>query len=403
MPTALRRSLPFAIVALTSAWLASTVSSTGDWLYDSWPAVHALAGGHLGTYLEAKAMMGPFATLVQAPFAHLSGGADIHAYRWAAFPCLLAAGLLGLYLASIAARRGLPQLGRFLLAGLCLVNPLTVEALQSGHPEEILTAALAVGAIATASEGRRGLAAVLLGLAIASKQWAVIAILPVLMALLGGRLRVGLAAAGIAAILVLPGVLASPGSFSEVNSNAASTGRIVTPWSVWYPVANVTTEVHHVDGTALVANVHEAPPLVGSLSHPLILVLALLIPLGIAARRKGFGLSGSDAMALFALLALLRCGLDPVDNLYYPEPLLLALLGWDAFAADRLPLRGLAGAALALLFRDWSLHLADFALYSDAYVAAMALAGTAFVAVLLRPGARFTGYSLAAARSCPQT
>lgn len=373
------------LVGLGCAWFVSMISGTGDWPGDSWPAVNALAHGQLSEYLSAKAMMGPFATLVQAPFAALSAGGVSAAYHWAVIPCLLAAGSLGLYLASVARRRGASAATRFLIAALCLVNPLTLEALRSGHPEEILTAALAVAAVATASDGHRARTAVLLGLAIASKQWAVIAILPVLMALPGGRLRVGLAAAAIAIALTLPGLLAAPGSFSEVNSNAASTGRIVTPWSVWYPAASVKTEVHQIETTRLVAHVHEAPPMVGSLSHPLILLLALVLPLGLALRRSRFGLSGADAMALLALLALLRCSLDPVDNLYYHEPLLLALIGWDALAPRRLPIRGLAGVAVALLFRHWSLHLGDLGAFNDAYIAVVVIAGLAISLALLRP------------------
>lgn len=402
MTSALRRSLPFGLVALVSAWLAST-ALTGDWIVDSWPAVGALSHGRIAEYLSAKAMMGPFSTLVQAPFAFLSGGGVLHAYRWAAFPCLLAAGLLGLYLAGIARGRGASPLSQILIAGLCLVNPLTVVALQSGHPEEILTAALAIAAIANAGEGKEIRTAILLGLAIASKQWAVIAILPALMALPGRRVRAGLIAAGIAAILILPGLLAAPGSFSAVNHSAASTGRIVDPWSIWYPAAHVTTEVHHLDGTVLVAHVHEAPPLVGSLSHPLILLLAFALPLGLALRRGRFGLSGADAMALFALLALLRCVLDPVDNLYYHLPLLLGLIGWDAFATRGLPLRAMTGAAVALLFRQWSIHLTDVVAYNDAYIAVLALVGAAIAIALFRPGRRFTAYPAAVARSCPQT
>jgi Glycosyltransferase family 87 len=384
MPPTLRRCLPYGAVVAASIWLASSISTAGDWSGDSWPAVDALAHGRIADYLSAKAMMGPFSTLVQAPFAALGGGDALHAYRWAAFACLLAAGLLGLYLADVARRRGASRLGQVLLAGLCLVNPITIEALQYGHPEEILTAALAVGAVAAASEGHRGRAAVLLGLAVASKQWAVIAILPALMALPDRRVRTGLAAGAIVAALTLPGLVAAPGSFSKVGHDAASAGRIVSPWSVWYPAAGVKTEAHEVGPETLVAHVHEAPPLVGSLSHPLIVLLALILPLALGLRRGGFGLSGSDAMALLALLALLRCALDPLDNLYYHEPLLLALFGWDAFSPGRLPLRGLAGTAIALFFRDWSLHLTDVAAFNDLYVFVIVLAAAAILPTLLR-------------------
>jgi hypothetical protein len=390
MSIALKRWLPLGLIGAVSLWLTSTIATTGDWSGDTWPAVHALAQGHISDYLSTKAMMGPFATLVQAPFVALSGASGLGAYRWAALPCLFAAGALGVYLAAIAGRRGASSLTQLLIAALCLVNPLTFEALKLGHPEELLTAALAIGAVATASEGHRWRTAILLGLAVASKQWAVIAILPALMALPSRRARAALVAAAIVVVLTLPSLIAAPGSFSNVQSNAASTERIATPWSVWYPATSVKTEVHHVDGIRLVAHVHEPPPLVGALSHPLIVLLALGLPLALGLRRGHLGLSGLDAMALLALLALLRCALDPVDNLYYHAPLLLALLGWDALASRGLPVRGLAGTALAFLFFHWSHNLSDVAAFNLAYLAVVSAGGLAMLATLLWPH-RWTG------------
>jgi len=377
-----RTWVPFVLVGAAAAWLASTITATGEWDGDSWPKVHALTQGNFTEFFRAESMMGPFASVVQAPFAALSGGGALIAYRWSAFACLLAAGLLGLYLAHLARRRGVPTLGQALIAGLCLFNPLTIGALDKGHPEELLTAALAVAAIATASEGHRYRTAVLLGLAIASKQWAVIAILPVLMALPSSRIRVALIAGAIVAVLTLPALIAAPESFSEVHGAAASTGRVVTPWSVWYPAAEVTPEHHQVGSTSFTAEVHEAPPLAGSLSHPLIVFLALGLPVALALRRGGFRLSGPDAMGLLALLALLRCALDPVDNFYYHVPLLLALLGWDALDAWRLPLRGLAGTAIALLFWEWSHNLSDIQVFNFAYVT-VAVAAAVIIAFTL--------------------
>jgi hypothetical protein len=378
-----RRCVPFALVTLAAAWLASTISSAGDWPGDSAPAVEALAEGRISDYLGATAMMGPFSTLLQAPFAALAPAGDLTVYRWAAFPCVLAAGLLGLYLAAVAGRRGASVPFRVLLAALCIFNPLTVEALRSGHPEEILTAVLLVAAVATAAEDRRWAAALLLGLALASKQWAVLGILPVLMALPSGRIRAGLAAAAVAALLILPGIVASPESFSEVQGKAASTGRVVTPWSVWYPAATEVTEVHWVGETRMVATVREAPPLVGELSHPLIVLLFFALPLGLALKRRRLGLSGAEAMALLALLSLLRAVLDPVDNFYYHAPLLLALLGWDALAPPgRLPLRGIVGAAVALLLWDLWKGISDPDLFNAVYLA-LALTGTGLLVAVL--------------------
>ncbi|HEX7059149.1 MAG TPA: glycosyltransferase 87 family protein [Solirubrobacterales bacterium] len=384
MGNLLKRCLPFGLVGVVSVWIAFSNASTGDYPADAGPAVHALAHGQISTYFSIPAMMGPFSTLVQAPFAALAGSGELAEYRWASLPCLLAAGLLGLYLAGFARRRGASNFTQALIAGLCLVNPLTFEALRMGHPEEILTAALAVAAVASAAEGRRWRAAVLLGLAVASKQWAVIAILPVLMALPARRVQAGLVAAVVAFLLVLPGFLAAPDAFKEVHDNAASTGRVVTPWSVWYPAAGVVTEHYTVDSMRLTARVHEAPPLVGSLSHPLIVLLAIGLPLALAACRQRFRLDGADAMGLLALLALLRCVLDPVDNLYYHLPFLLALLGWDAFAAKGLPVRGLLGAGFALLFWRWSQSLTDVYAFNAAYLAVTLTATVAITWALLR-------------------
>ena len=241
MQPRLAQWMPYGLIGLLAAWLSTFAGDPADWQIDAAPAVQALADGHLGDYLNAKALMGPFATLVQAPFVAVSGTQGAAAYPWAVFPCLLIAGFVGLYLARIAARRGAGLVPQALIAVLFLLNPLTFEAIENGHPEEILTAALAVAAVAAAAEHRLRSTALLLGLAIASKQWAVIAVLPALMALPAARVRVGITAAAVAALLFLPAVAASPSSFLGVQSQAAGTGQVVTPWSAWYPFASSET------------------------------------------------------------------------------------------------------------------------------------------------------------------
>jgi glycosyl transferase family 87 len=384
MPSFAKKLLPYLMVGLLSAWIASLATHVGDWDSDAAPAVHALATGDVGSYLSAKAMMGPFATLVQAPFVALSGATGVTAYQWAVFPCLLAAGLLGLYLARIASRQGAGPITQVLLAALCLLNPLTFEALENGHPEEILTAALVVAAIAAAGEKKPMRTSVLLGLAVASKQWAVIAILPALMVLPAPRVRVAAGAVAVAALLTLPSLAASPGSFADVQTQAAGTGRVVTPWSAWYPFASPRTAVYEVDGQHLVAHLEDAPSPADPVSHPLIVLLALTLPFAVAWRR-GLPLSPADGFALLALLALLRCALDPVDNLYYHEPLLLALIGWDAYASRGLPLRAVLGVGVSLVF--WrALHdLSDPAAFNLAYLGFVAALGIALLSSLFKP------------------
>lgn len=389
MPSIAKRLLPCLLVGLLSAWLASLATNVGDWDSDAGPAVNALAAGHVGSYLSAKAMMGPFATLVQAPFVALSEASGVTAYQWAVFPCLFAAGLVGLYLARIAGRRGAGLATQALIAALFLLNPLTFEALENGHPEEILTAALVVAAVAAAGEKRPWRAAVLLGLAVASKQWAVIAILPVLMVLPARRVRVGACAVAVAALLTLPGFAASPSSFVAVQTQAAGTGRVVTPLSAWYPFASPRTEVYEVDGERLVAHLEDAPSPADPVSHPLIILLALALPLAVGWRRR-LPLSPADGFALLALLALLRCVLDPVDNLYYHELLLLALIGWDAYASCGLPLRALLGAGVALIFWQALHHISDPAAFNLVYLGFAAVLGIALLSSLFRA---FSGQS----------
>jgi glycosyl transferase family 87 len=386
----LKRSGPYALLALLCAMLAWQATEIGDWHADAGTGVEALAAGDVGRYLSWASLVGPFASAIQAPFVAVSGASGADAYPWAVFPCLFGAALAGLYLGRIAVRRGAPPLTGALIPLLLLLNPLTIEALDFGHPEEILTAALAVAAIAAAAENHPRRAAVLLGLAIASKQWAVIAILPVLLVLPARKLKVGAGAAAVAAVLFLPSLVASPESFRDVQQAASGTPEVATPWSVWYPLASDREEVYLVGGKELVSHADSPPPLVAPLSHPLIVVLAIVLPLALAWRR-GLRLSAAEGFALFALVALLRCVLDPVDNLYYHAPLLMAVIGWDAFRTRGLPLRSLAAVGVAVLFAQAWHDLSDPATFNAAYLGFASVLGLGLISSLFSrsPGRAF--------------
>lgn len=89
---------------------------------------------------------------------------------------LFAVALLGLALAGRMRRRGQPRAAYVTAGLLCVVNPLTWEALRLGQPEELLGGALCVGAVLAARRGRTIGATVLLGLALvlATNWWAVL-------------------------------------------------------------------------------------------------------------------------------------------------------------------------------------------------------------------------------------
>jgi hypothetical protein len=373
--------LPVSLLTACVA-LAFTNTSIGDFSTDSVPAIAALDHLHFSAYFAATPAMGPLAILVEAPLA-LLGHSGLTEYRWASMAGLVAVAGLGWYLCSLALRRGVSVLAATVLALLCVINPITLVALQVGHPEELFTAALAVGAVVLAAEGMSIRAGLLLGIAIASKQWAVIAILPVLMAMSERRAQAVAAAIAVLAVAYLPGLVAAPDSFVKVQGNAASGGGIPSIWSVWFPVSPV--EARWLPNLATSVDVHQIPMALRPLTHPLLVATFFLIPAGVAARRRSFSLGAGEALALFALLALIRCALDPVDNLYYHAPLLLALLAWDAVEpVGRLPLRGLCGSAIALLLWRWSEHLGDLDVFNLAYLVVVAAGALLLVAALRR-------------------
>ena len=119
-----------------------------------------------------------------------------------------------------------------IVVGLCAANPITLRALDIGHPEELLGAVLCAGAVLAALRGRATLAGVLLGLAMANKAWAVLAVGPVLLALPERRRRSLLIAGAIAIAFVPPLLLAAPPSASP--GGAVHTDEIFQPWQVWW-------------------------------------------------------------------------------------------------------------------------------------------------------------------------
>jgi hypothetical protein len=372
--------LPAVLVAIC-AWLAFEKSSVGEYTTDAGTAVEALIHGNLSLYFSWHPVLGPLATLFEAPFA-LLGHDVVSRFQWACFGCLLVAAAVGWYLGTVAERRGAGLLTRIAVPVLFVLNPLTLAALSIGHPEEMMTAALAIAAVLLAAEGRTWQGAVLLGLAIATKQWAALAIFPVLMAMPGRRVRSATIAGSVVVALNLPYAIANLGALSTTQQAIVGGSRISSIWSAWFPVSPLTERRLPNIGSSTM--VHELPAFIQPWTHYLIGATALLIPLGIWALRGRFDLDPERAIALFCLLALLRCALDPNDNVYYHVPLLAGLIAWDVVSPDRLPKRALVGTAVAYLFREWSERLGSLALFNAAYIAVMLGAGLAIAYVLLR-------------------
>jgi hypothetical protein len=340
--------------ALAAAAAIVGVFAVGSMALTSWvwtdydaearPAFDALMHGHLERFLSLAPAYGG-SLVLRAPFVaatSLWGGGELSIFRAAAAPCLAAAAVLGVWLFAKMRALGRPLGAAAVAVLLCVANPLIFPALEYGHPEELLGAVLCVAAVLTAMRGRPVWAGVLLGLAVANKEWALLAAGPVLVALPRRRAVAVASAVGAGALLLGPLMLARPEGVAGQTA-AASGGNLFHPWQLWWFLgvhghpAGMTAEAIRSGYRAPVAWVE-------SIAHPLIVALALPLTLLYAGARRRGGGRATDPVLLLALLLALRFLLDPWDNVYYPLPFLFALLAWEALAHERVPILALAAS-----------------------------------------------------------
>ena len=344
------RRWPSIFALLAFAWWARAALSIGtplDYNVDAAPSIDALARLDIGGFFQTAPLMGPVSIVVRAPFAALAGGDQLLAYRFGALPCLAAMGVLLYVLLRRMQAAGHPALGGAAIAALFAVNPFVVDALGWGHPEEILGGSLCVLAILAAGAGRTWTAAIVLGLAVTTKQWAVIAIVPTLLAAPAGRRTIALGAGGLATALTVPLFLVSASSLSQTAKAIGSVQSWVAPPNVWWPLAHSSSH-QAFDGVAM-RTLHDytLPSVLNPVPHALIVIVAVALGVALWMRRPRPSLD--QVLGLLALVFLLRCLLDPWNNLYYHVPFLLALFARDAVAAPRRPLAAAFGLAFVWL------------------------------------------------------
>jgi hypothetical protein len=194
-----------------------------------------------------------------------------------------------------------------------------------------------VAAVLAALRGRTTAAAVLLAVGIVSKQWAVLAVLPAMLAAPRHQLRMGAAAHAAAAAVLVPLALLAP----HAQHALVSTSQLFHPQQLFWPFGVPAPAGANLPRNATLV----APAWVSAVSHPLIVGLAL--PLAMLFRRRGA--RREDALALLALLFLARCALDPWNIHYYHLPLVLAILAWEVERGRSLPVLSLVTLALAWL------------------------------------------------------
>jgi hypothetical protein len=327
-----------AAALLVVAWLALQPGNWGDWQREARPAVEALVGGHVLRFLQLAPAYGG-SLILRAPFVlatKLWHGQDDAIYRASVAPCLVAAGALGVWLAKQMRARGNSMLACALALLVCAANPLTVPALTAGHPEELLGAVLCTVAVLCAVADRPAWAGVLLGLAVANKEWAVLAVGPVLVALPHARLRALVIAAAVAAIVQAPLVLAG-GLVGQATAVGLNSGTIFQPWQIWWWL-----------GSGGGGHGYRLPPVwLGSFGHTLPVALMPVLTALYAWRWRRPTRRRHDVLLLLALLMGLRCILDPWDISYYALPFLIALVTWEGLTAQRPPVLTLAATGAA--------------------------------------------------------
>jgi hypothetical protein len=309
--------------------------NTGDYPQEAAPAVNALAGGHFWRAVERQANIPPFSIVLRAPIVavvHGFRGGGVVSYRAGAVPCVAAAAVFGAALINWFPSSTRSRVLGLLVVLLAVATPAAADALDLGHPEEILGAALSVGAVAACLRGKNLMGAVLLGLALSTKQWALLAIGPALLA--AGRThwwRVTAAACAITALLLLPLLLADHQRFAAATREAASAPTKAMSQSWWYLLDR------------------DLPSWLPQYTKPAIVLSA--IPLTLLAYQRGRG--AERALPLLALLFLIRCVFDPQTQYYYHLPLLFALLAWDVQQRRRLPHTTLAAVAALLVTNSY--------------------------------------------------
>src|SRR5688572_24862337 len=195
-----RELLPPVAVSLACVFLFGLLGTLTpaftDYEIEAEQSLQALRAGEWAEFLERAPAYGG-SLVLRAPFVFLPdlwGGGDHALFRSMAVPCLLACALLAVGLWRRARSLGRSSLTCWIALALVAANPLTLRALEIGHPEELLGAALCIAAALAATRDRAVLAGVLLGLAVANKPWAVLAVVPVLAILRTGWPKLLLAA-----------------------------------------------------------------------------------------------------------------------------------------------------------------------------------------------------------------
>jgi hypothetical protein len=343
------------------AWLSLVDFMWTDYDGEARLPLGALLAGRFG-YFAAHSPAYGGSLLMRAPFAlvaRLLGGGELAVYRALAVPALLAAGALAVWLAVQMRRAGCRRLAWVTALLLVAANPISMRALEFGHAEELVGAVLCVAAVIAAARGHWLAGSVAIGLAVASKPWALLAVPLVIGAAEGRRWRGLLVAGSVAFAFMAPFVLYDATHGGRQAVAGLGTGPIFQPSQVWWFLGDGPK--HVVTGGGMTLDDYRTPPawLDGS-ARPLLLAVALW-------RRRRPTLD--DALLALAIVLLLRCLLDPWNIVYYAVPALFALAAWEGLVRREPPVLTLLATAMTWWTFQWLPGRASPDLRSLAYLA----------------------------------
>lgn len=336
-----RPAIALSVAALCLALLARevlTLPQSGDYHLpgvvggdNAGPGIAALLHGSLPGYVDHQPIIGLTSILLRLPVAWLAvhlGAGNLRVYQWGALACMVPLALLGAWLVAAPGLEPRQRVLRLLAVLIVVANPILSQELWLGHPEGTVAAVLAVGAVIAATRGRAGWAAVLLGLAIGTKEWAVIAAAPVLLTLPGQRRKVVLIAGAMSVLLCASVWVADPDALlRSLHGEGSSTS--LNPLSLMWPLGSPVHD-QPIDVRGIPFGLDRA-------GASLLMLTASLPPLALwyeRARRRGARL---DPLAMLAMLGVLRCAVDSTHLEYYWIAALIPLAVWEA-GLNRAPL-----------------------------------------------------------------
>jgi hypothetical protein len=269
-------------------------------------------------------------------------------------PALAGSVALAVWLAARMRAQGQPLLARATVIGLCTAGPVAEHALEIGHSEEVLGGLLCTAAMLAGLGRRATWAGILLGLAVATKAWALVAVMPVLLAVGPRWWRTALVAGLVAAAVLAPLAIGSTTQFKATTQGLSQTGGIFQPAQVFWFAGTPSDSIRGMDRQIKVG--YRTPPAwITGMSHPLIIIVGLGLPLLWLVRRRGR--DRGDLLLLLALTLHLRCLLDTWNIGYYAVPMLFALLAWEAVVRRRAPVMTLALTVLVwITFHELPAH-----------------------------------------------